>query len=53
MAKEKEGAAASKKKENVEFVMQTKDKIGFKVVAPDDSLDKNSESALQGIYRKA
>lgn len=51
MAKEKESSA--KKKENSEFVMKTKDGKGFKVSAPDESLDKNSESALEGIYRKA
>lgn len=53
MAKKKSDAVASKKEENTKFVMKTKDGKHFKVSVPDKSLDKNSESALEGIYRKA
>lgn len=52
MAKEKDDAAASKKKKNVEFIMKTKDGKNFKVSVPEESLDEHSESALEGIYRK-
>lgn len=53
---EKEAAKAAAKAAEVKttaFVMTDEKGKKFKVVAPDDSLDKdgNAESALEGVYR--
>lgn len=45
-------AKSAAKKEATPFTMTTPEGKIFKVVAENDSLDKNSESALEGIYRK-